>query len=535
MKKNLFIVLLFCISSSLYTNTNSLDSLFKELDKSISKRSIYFEMKENKLLDMRIKLKNTPDLKVKYEIANQLMQEYSYYKSDSALYYSNVCLKLAEKLDNPDYALNIRLNQAYLLSFACLFHESYKILESIDADILSINQQQSYYYTFILVLHNQIVDQVNSSYAETYRKRLLSYIDKYLSIAENNSYQYLSILAYQCYIKKNYRDAANLVKEMLNMPNLTPFQRSEALFNLSGVYVEAEWFDEEFTKKLIIEASIYNIRHAITKNPPLIYLAVVLMREDYNVDRAYNYINVVVEDAQRFSNQHKSRLVERTFNSIQGLLVEKIDKQRHNMQQYLTAVIFLCLVIFIGTCVLYFNNSALKKTRRQLSEANCKLRDSNRIKESYISHFLNECSSQIEKLDNFKNHIIRQLNVNQSREIVKKEALSSINVKNDLENLFLAFDRSILELYPDFVEKINELLKDDRKFEIRTNENSCNYKLSTELRILALIRLGINENKQIASFFRFTVQTVYNYRSKSKLRAINEDTFEEDILKIGAY
>lgn len=172
----------------------------------------------------------------------------------------------------------------------------------------------------------------------------------------------------------------------------------------------------------------------------------------------------------------------------------------------------------------------LADVRKELSDTKAKLRDSNRIRDTYIIHFLNRYSSELNKIEKYKKHIIRQINTSQPSQVIKDEALKSMDTTADLSILFSEFDKSVLELYPNFIEEVNKLLKEDKQYSIEKDE-----KLNTELRILALLRLGINENKQIASFFRFTVQTVYNYRSKAKSRAINEETFEDDIKRICNY
>lgn len=124
------------------------------------------------------------------------------------------------------------------------------------------------------------------------------------------------------------------------------------------------------------------------------------------------------------------------------------------------------------------------------------------------------------------------LNAGRDYEEIKKEITTNMTPKKELNDLFLAFDKSILELYPTFIEEVNALLKKDQQYIVKDIHKNKIQKMNTELRILALLRLGFYDNKEIATFFRFTVQTVYNYRSKAKARALDETTFEENIKKI---
>ena len=91
------------------------------------------------------------------------------------------------------------------------------------------------------------------------------------------------------------------------------------------------------------------------------------------------------------------------------------------------------------------------------------------------------------------------------------------------------FDKAFLKLYPKFVEQFNGLLREDARIELKKGKL-----LNTELRIFALIRLGITQSSDIASMLRYSVNTIYNYRAQIKNSALGDrDNFEERIKEIG--
>ncbi|MFT3994857.1 MAG: DUF6377 domain-containing protein [Dysgonomonas sp.] len=525
---SLLFALLIMVSHNIYAN--EIESLFEKLNESFSKHQFYIEKKENRLSDLKQRLKDTIPNDGKYLLSKQIMEEYSYYISDSALFYSQKCLDLSEKIGCRDYLLEIKLKRAYLLCFPELFHESFKILESIDPESLSPREKADYYNTYILVYHNQIMDLNNSYYRRIYKLEIEKYLNLYFSLGEQDAYQYLTILAYKYYLEKDFEGITEVTNELLNKPPISAYSQVELLYNLGAAYaVSGGQYDAE-AKKFLIMAAIEGNELAIMKNPPLLYLAMILINEK-DTDKAYRYINIAFEQADMFSNNHRQSMAKRIHYSIQHAYLNKIESQQGTLQKYLIIVTGLCICIGIVFIYVLRQNKVLKKTRLELSEANTNLRESNHVKETYITYYLNQYSAYIDKLNEYNTFILRKLNAGQHQELIKSEANFVVKAKKEIDALFESFDKSFLDLYPNFIDEMNALLTKENNLEVKMDRKK-GPKLNAEIRILALIRLGVTDNKMIASFLRFTVQTVYNYRSKLKAKAINEDTFEEDIRKI---
>jgi len=199
----------------------------------------------------------------------------------------------------------------------------------------------------------------------------------------------------------------------------------------------------------------------------------------------------------------------------------------------LTTVLTILLVIAIG--YVYIQMKRLAEARNKLhvsndhlTDLNSQLLDSNKIKDEYIGRFLSLCSFYIDKLDGFRNTVIKKAKAGQVSEYLTSSKIRALK-DEDLEDLLRNFDHAFLCLVPNFVEEFNKLLKP----EVRIKPDSSEL-LNTELRLFALIRLGVEDSSKIAEFLHYSVNTIYNYRAKVKSSAIvSRDEFEKRVKEIG--
>ena len=175
-------------------------------------------------------------------------------------------------------------------------------------------------------------------------------------------------------------------------------------------------------------------------------------------------------------------------------------------------------------------NEMLSRHNKEIKSINDQMRESNHIKDEYIGRFLRLSSTFIDKFDEYKkdlNRLAKDKKMSELYEMLKSQKQSQAYSQLFYEN----FDKAFLNIYPDFIDEVNMLMTDDKKLEVPKVQD----KLTTELRILSLIRLDITDNQTIASILRSSITTIYTYRSKLKSRAINKDTFEDDVRKIGSF
>lgn len=177
---------------------------------------------------------------------------------------------------------------------------------------------------------------------------------------------------------------------------------------------------------------------------------------------------------------------------------------------------------------LYISNNKLVLLNNELNESNDYLFEANHIKEQYIIHFLDLCSDYITKMEDYRISLNR-LALNNQMDKLLKRLRSGTQIVDEIENLYKNFDSVFLSLYPTFVSEFNNLLAKEEQIVPKQNEL-----LNRELRIFALLRLGISDTAKIASFLRCSISTVYNYRTRIRNKAIvPRDEFENYVMKIG--
>jgi Trp operon repressor/uncharacterized membrane-anchored protein YhcB (DUF1043 family) len=299
--------------------------------------------------------------------------------------------------------------------------------------------------------------------------------------------------------------------------------------------------NHEKQKQLLAMSAASDIEGCIMENSALRQLADLLFDEG-DIDRAYRYINISVADANfygtRLRNVQASQLVPRIINAYQ----EKQEKNQRKMRNFIIALSLLALMLVVGitgTTLLYRRYRRLSESRKQINDrlndtvdklesTNQQLQERDKIKEQYLGRFLTFSSSLIDKNETQRKAMNRLAMEDRIKEL--KAQLKSPHFDYENATLFYQnFDSASLNIYPNFIKEVNNLLEQDQHIVPKENEQ-----LTRELRILALLRLGITHNKEIASILRASIATIYTYRSRLKARAVSKDTFEDDIKHIQA-
>ncbi len=164
-------------------------------------------------------------------------------------------------------------------------------------------------------------------------------------------------------------------------------------------------------------------------------------------------------------------------------------------------------------------NQRLLDTNKQLSEAN-------KIKEEYIGYFFNADSESFAKIENFKKSLEQKIAYRKWEDVIA--LVNNTNLKKEKEELLQNFDKVFLKLFPDFIQRFNDLFREEDKMELKDNEF-----LNTDLRIFALIRMGIHENEKIARILEYSVNTINTYKTRIKNKSIvPNEAFEQHIMEI---
>jgi cell division protein FtsB/DNA-binding CsgD family transcriptional regulator len=510
----------------------------------MEKRLLFDSKKEKKINNYKNIIVDTLlDSKTKFEITKKLIYELEYYSFDKALYYALENLKIAQKINDPQLIADSNIIIAKLLMESGRYKESLDILTSINRKQISSRLLVNYFYSL-----KEAYSELNyySSIPKNKEKYFLmhqKYQDSLAVILPKNSDDFLRLK------EKEYRDQRLLDKALkINSQRLKGKKSGTRDFSLitferSLLYELTK--NKKKEKKYLILSAISDIEASVKDNASLAKLAMILY-EEKKIFKAHQFINFSLDDATFFNS--KLRFI--NISSILPVITEAYEKESALQNKKLTqSLIFSTILVIVLLCTTFYIYSQVKKlseARVELKKVNTKLKDVNNqlntsnenlniinvellksdiIKEKYIATFLNLYSDYINKLDIYRKLVKKYVALNRISELQK--LTESKQVIDDEMKLFQKnFDESFLHIYPNFIQKFNQLLTDDKRIQVKKGEL-----LNTELRIYALIRLGITNSEQIAKILRYSVSTIYNYRVKLKNNAKKDRDFFEDQVK----
>lgn len=268
----------------------------------------------------------------------------------------------------------------------------------------------------------------------------------------------------------------------------------------------------------LVEAVNNDLVTGLRELPSLHDLALLCYKHE-DVDHAYSYLNIALQDGVEAKSL--MRMVQ-TSRSL-PLIVEAHDKEVKSLSTKLYITVGILALAFVVLSVMLFKRYRKVK---QMHSMQSRLIEANRIKEVYISQFLSLCSIYMDKLSQFGKTVSRKLSAGKADEVLRMTKNGKY-LDEQNKDFYDTFDDAFLHIYPDFVAKVNELLQPDAQIELKEDE-----KMNTDLRILAFMRLGIDDSAKIARILNYSLNTIYTYRNKLKTRAVNRDSFEQDIMNI---
>ena len=291
-----------------------------------------------------------------------------------------------------------------------------------------------------------------------------------------------------------------------------------------------------------------DMKTAVREYISLRKLAVLLYQEG-DIERAYSYVKICMEDAAACNARLRKLEILEIFPIINDAYQQKTEKQQEQMKWALVSISLLSLFLLLAIFYVYKQMKKVAAARRevidankrlkelndelhisnsQLKEANHSIAENSYLKEEYIGRYMDQCSVYLEKMDNYRRSLGKIAATGNVEELYKN-IKSSKFIEGELKEFYTNFDNTFLQLFPTFVEDFNALLADDEQISLKAGE-----RMNTELRIFALIRLGITDSVKIAQFLRYSVTTIYNYRTKVRNKAAGDrDLLEQEVMTIG--
>lgn len=494
------------------------DSLLKRLDRELAKRESYISVKRDRIDSLK-KVEMTagiPD-SLRYSAILGLGDDYNSFNTDSALMFYNIGFNRAQAAGLDSIALRFALRKTKVLPLVMFFSESSQLMDSINrvgvpdgllAEKLESERQMQFYTANFFTDYPSVYDSIIAlqDKAQTGQLELLpegSPVYK-LNLAEHYSHH------------GDYSKAMVILTELISETGDTDPIYARATHLLAEIARERD--DIDGYMYYLAKSAIADTRCATLEVASLQELGKMLY-EKGDVARAHDYLAVALSNAV---DCHASLRIIQTSQSIP--LIEGAHKaQLHSNRMRIYAVMAAMAVLMVFLAIV--TRIARKRNAQLRSMTRC-LTDANKTKDVYIAQFLNLCSIYMDKLNQFNKVVNRKITTGKVDDLLKLTKSGKF-IEEQSKEFYEVFDDAFLHLYPDFVADVNALLEPDKQVELKDNE-----KLNTDLRILALMRLGVEDTSRIAQMLNYSVYTIYTYRNKFKSRAINRETFDSDVMAI---
>ena len=547
MEKNFFRLycLMLCVWPML-AGAAEIDSLLDRLDAVIKERPHYIEKKKNRLLELKLRLYPGLPAEERFEQLGLLFEEYRSFNADSSQAIVRERLQLARRLGSPERLANARMNLAEVMGIAGMYKEALERMDSVCLDSLA-GYLRPYYFHNLRTFYGWMADYVVVPEEEARYHRLMDcYTDSLLKyhLATGDTLSYVLNRCQHYNQSGRYDDAIRLMGRHLHAGDI--HYEALAAYTLAESYRHKADAGQE--KKYLAISAIADMSTPVLEYASLPRLAVLLFYEG-DVERAYTYLKLCMEDAVVCNARLRILEILKIFPVVNDVYQLQIKKRQRQMSWALVSISLLS--VFLVVAVVYVRrqmrrvvqarrevveaNARLKELNDELHRSNASLKEANRsiaensyLKEEYIGRYMDQCSTYIEKLDAYRRHLGKLAAAGKVQELYK-DLKSSKQVEQELKEFYANFDDTFLQLFPTFVEDFNSLLLPDERITPKPGE-----RMNTELRIFALIRLGITDSVKIAQFLRYSVTTIYNYRTRVRNKAAgNREELEGLVARIG--
>ena len=516
------------------------DADLDSLDLALDQKEAITQHKEDEIRDKKRDIATIRSEGRLLEAYYNLYQMYYVYQYDSAMVYVNKSLELSQRTGNRYYTALNTLLKSELLAFGGLYSEAVDCIESVDKDELNDYMLFRYYFISHEIFTMWSSYSGNEVYGKEYSKRSNYYLEQCIKIMTPNYDLYNYYLAeYYNYVKPDEKKSLYYYHLILkNHPNTS---RVYAMASYAIAQKCKKNGDMEGFKHYMVLAAISDIKNCTKENLALQRLAVYIFdMPNADLQRAERYIKVSMDDAKFYHSRLHMLEISQRLPTIFNAYQQTINERSHNRNIALWTIsvlfaILACSAIFMikqnnqlsaHRLKLAKSNEELQSLNERLGRLNTTLMDTNAHRETLVKLFIDLCASYIDRLNKTQTLVKRKIKANQTAELLSMLSSSRLSTE-DAETFMNSFDKTFLNHYPTFIDEFNLLLDPSQPPLALKNGH-----LTTELRIFALIRLGVNDSSEISSLLFYSPQTIYNYRSSVKARAKNKDTFERDVRQL---
>ncbi len=486
-----------------------------ELNRIMQQKNKFESIKTHRLDSLKkcVKGRNRSSVE-KFDDLLHMVEEYSVYDADSTLKYAYLLENVGRQMVY-SFRVQAKIDLADALALKGMYIEALLEINSLKTCSIPIGLRIKW-YDLNTRFYGTLSNNARNTFYQAYYSRLNKlYSDSLTALGALGGDRCLIEQAQLLRRQKKYVAASKILDSMLAKQ-----KRKGELYGSTAYYlsrVKISLGDTVGAMRSLAEAAISDITHGVKKTSAIHLLALEMHRVG-EVDLAYKYINQSLEDATAFGSQIRIYTVASSLDII-NTAYRSMNRRTDEIQ----AIVFVLVIALLIFMCLYAWK--IWKDRKLIVKLNNRLKINNDSKERYLRYFIVMCSIYINKLSKYKLVVRRKINAGQMDELLRKGNDAELT-EDEQKQFYKKFDSAFIHVYPDFVDRFNTLLQSGEQIEPEEG------KLNTELRIFALIRIGIRESATIANFLNLSISTIYTYRNKVKHRAINPATFESDLLAI---
>ena len=525
----------------------------QEIDEAIETSSRYVAAHEAKIAQARQKLEHVQTDLQRYDASYALYDLYRPFVNDSAIFFLKECIELAQKVGNHSDEVRCQALLAWRCSCTGMYEEALNILDSIRTEGADQAALGEYAHAYNNVYNEMAYYTQMPEMKQAYSQRADYYQNMMYETLPGEDPR-IMLRREMSFLNNNKLEQSMAVNdEWLKM--VEPGSHPYAMVALYRYLEFKARDDKEQMMHWLAESVLADIRNGVLDQGSMWELANLLMQEG-DVEHANRYISYTSECAIRYGSRQRNWQIAPLMTQIAKTYKEKSERTTSQLRVLLgilsvLALLLLGVLFFLhrrnkqlavarnelrdantrlsaSNAQLSTLNSQLSTLNAQLSTVNSQLSEANRIKEEYIGRFLSLCSQYIDKLDDYRKMVNRKMKNKELDELFRMTKSTELKEK-EIEELYQNFDSVFLHLFPNFIDGFNALLQPD--MQVHPKEEN---KLTTDIRIFALIRLGIDDSSKIAEFLHYSVNTIYNYRARIKNGAIgNREAFERQVKELG--
>lgn len=494
------------------------DQAREELNATIANANRYNHAKNSVIDSLRHSLRVVREESARRDIMVKLCTLYRQMNADSAISYGRQAVNGLNPTDTSRTAIHARLAYINALSTAGMFASATQDIPQIKT-LCSDSLSKIEFWKSCRMLFSYMNAYVtgDQTYSQQLRQKYDECDDSLLNFLPASDTFRQFIYSERLIRQARWKEAE---KSLLNI--LSNTERSDNVYGMAAYQLAQVYRHEGNVEKsnvYLARASQSDIMGCVKEGIALPELAYWSYQEG-ELDNAFTYINFALEEANAGNIRMRLVSIAPFMPLIDSAYRTKINDSRNLIFGYLICSVALLLIVAVLFIILMRTLRTMHRKERKLASTSKKL-------EANISNFIGLCSNYASRLDQLAKLVTRKLNANQTADLLKQVS-SGRFTEEDNEEFYRLIDKAILDIFPDFVERINELLEPDKQIFLKPDEM-----LSPELRIYAFVRLGVDQSNRIAQILHYSVNTVYSYRNRMRNRAMDRDNFDATVMMMG--